>query len=102
MGKKEKREKVESNGDFGNGVTESNDKHPKKKRKNRDKVKEQHNDGVSLPTETPTITLALPGSIIDNAQSHELATRVMFFPLSFLPLKIAFLLKFWSKIMFLD
>ena len=29
--------------------------------------------------EIPTISIALPGSIIDNTQSYELATRVCFF-----------------------
>ncbi|KAK6146085.1 hypothetical protein DH2020_019954 [Rehmannia glutinosa] len=76
MGKKEKRETAQYDASLANGGSESQEKHPKKKRKNREKVKEPHNDAVSLATETPTITIAVPGSIIDNAQSLELATRL--------------------------
>lgn len=76
MGKKEKREKAQNHTTSDNGGTESNENHPRKKRKSRDKVKEPRNDTVSLATEIPTVTIAIPGSIIDNAQSLELATRV--------------------------
>lgn len=76
MGKKEKREKAENCGGSENGGLESNEKRSKKKRKSRDKIEEHQNDDVSLTTERPTITIALPGSIIDNAQTHELATRL--------------------------
>ena len=47
-----------------------------KKEKKRKVEKEKHET-----KETPTVTIAVPGSIIDNAQSLELATRV--YPLSF-------------------
>lgn len=83
MGKKEKGETAQNNAAFANGGSESNEKRPKKKRKNRDKVKEPQNDDVLLATEIPTITIAVPGSIIDNAQSFELATRVIFFSIMF-------------------
>ncbi|KAL7123946.1 hypothetical protein ABFS83_14G016000 [Erythranthe nasuta] len=76
MGKKEKREAEQTDVSIGNGGSESHEKHPKKKRKNKDKVKELENDVVSLSAEIPTITVAIPGSIIDNAQSLELATRL--------------------------
>ncbi|PIN04469.1 hypothetical protein CDL12_22990 [Handroanthus impetiginosus] len=76
MGKKEKRETSQNEVSAENGGSEARKKHRKKKKKNREKVKEQENDTVSLATEVPTITIALPGSIIDNAQSLELATRL--------------------------
>lgn len=79
MGKKErKREIAQNDASFENGGSDSHEKHAKKKRKNREKVKEQQNDAVPSSTEMPTITVAIPGSIIDNAQSLELATRVRF------------------------
>ncbi|GFQ06387.1 putative methyltransferase c9orf114 [Phtheirospermum japonicum] len=76
MAKKEKRGAAQIDASMENGVPESHEKQPKKKRKNREKVKEPQNDAVSLATEIPTRTIALPGSIIDNAQSLELATRL--------------------------
>lgn len=47
----------------------------KDKKKKKEKLKER-NGAVS--NELPTVSIALPGSIIDNAQSLELATRVYF------------------------
>ncbi|KAL3634585.1 hypothetical protein CASFOL_021639 [Castilleja foliolosa] len=76
MGKKEKqREAAKIDASMENGVPETHEQ-PRKKKKNREKVKELQNDAVSLATEPPTLTIALPGSIIDNAQSLELATRL--------------------------
>ncbi|KAG6397348.1 hypothetical protein SASPL_143515 [Salvia splendens] len=76
MGKKEKEkkrktERAENTRALQNGVLDSNEKRSKKKRKNVGEVEEQPS-----PTETPTITVALPGSIINNTQSLELATRL--------------------------
>ncbi|XP_042020820.1 putative methyltransferase C9orf114 isoform X2 [Salvia splendens] len=72
MGKKMKTERAEKNTEaLQNGGLESNEKRSKKKRKNVGEVEEQPS-----PTETPTITVALPGSIINNTQSLELATRL--------------------------
>ncbi|KAL0368009.1 UNVERIFIED_CONTAM: putative methyltransferase C9o [Sesamum calycinum] len=75
MGKKEKRETEQNDVSAANGGSESQEKHRKKKRKNREKVEEPQNDAV-LATDIPTVTIAVPGSIIDNAQSLELATRL--------------------------
>ncbi|KAL3828813.1 hypothetical protein ACJIZ3_017615 [Penstemon smallii] len=69
--KKEKQHETEQN-----GSSFSNEKHPKKKRKKGEKPKDQQNDCVSLANEIPTVSIALPGSIIDNVQSFELATRL--------------------------
>lgn len=81
MGKKEKREKkiahstetvkdeIES---LANG--DSNEKLRKKKKKKRNN---EESDVDS--NHRPTVSIALPGSIIQNAQSLELATRVSFF-----------------------
>ncbi|KAI3459370.1 hypothetical protein Pfo_016033 [Paulownia fortunei] len=76
MGKKEQKGTAQNDGTFANGGSGSHEKHPKKKRKNREKMKELEADAKSLSTEIPTITVAVPGSIIDNAQSLELATRL--------------------------
>ncbi|KAK4388542.1 putative methyltransferase C9o [Sesamum angolense] len=75
MGKKEKREREQNDVSAANGDSESQEKHRKKKRKNREKVEEPQNEAV-LATDIPTVTIAVPGSIIDNAQSLELATRL--------------------------
>lgn len=51
------------------------------KKKKKKKRQEEQKGGDS--NETPTVSVAVPGSIIHNAQSLELATRVMpFFPSS--------------------
>ncbi|KAL0367564.1 UNVERIFIED_CONTAM: putative methyltransferase C9o [Sesamum radiatum] len=75
MGKKQKRETEQNDVSAANGGSESQEKHRKKKRKNREKVEEPQNEAV-LATDVPTVTIAVPGSIIDNAQSLELATRL--------------------------
>ena len=69
-----KTERAENTEALQNGGLESSEKRSKKKRKNVGEVVDQPS-----PTETPTITVALPGSIINNTQSLELATRVIFF-----------------------
>lgn len=46
---------------------------PKKKKKRK---KEQQHENISDKF-TPTVSIAIPSSIIGNAQSHELATRVL-------------------------
>ncbi|KAL6526562.1 hypothetical protein OROGR_015652 [Orobanche gracilis] len=76
MGKKQKRETVQDDAFLANDIPESHENQSKKKRKNIEKVNESQNDAVSLATETPTTTIAIPGSIINNAQSLELATRL--------------------------
>ncbi|CAA0829147.1 Unknown protein [Striga hermonthica] len=73
MGKSVKREAGQADASMVSGGSE---KHTKKKRKNTEKGEESINNAVPLATEKPTITIALPGSIIDNAQSLELATRL--------------------------
>ncbi|KAF5752302.1 putative methyltransferase C9orf114 [Tripterygium wilfordii] len=68
MGKKNRAE-LEEEPDLGVVNGDSLKKHKKKKKK-RD---EEKND---LEQEKPTVSVAVPGSIIDNAQSLELATRL--------------------------
>ncbi|KAL6535321.1 hypothetical protein OROMI_026695 [Orobanche minor] len=75
MGKKQKRETAQDDAFVANDIPESHE-NQSKKRKSTEKVKESQNDAVSLATETPTTTIAIPGSIINNAQSLELATRL--------------------------
>lgn len=76
MGKKKKRAELEEepqttseNHEPQNELDLLNNK--KKKKKKRDK---QIDDASK---ELPTVSIAVPGSIIDNAQSLELATRVI-------------------------
>ncbi|XP_051130106.1 uncharacterized protein LOC127250728 [Andrographis paniculata] len=80
MGKKDKRETAPNHAPAANGgESGSHEKRAKKKRKNREKAEEEEptaDDAVSLATEAPTVSIAVPGSIIDNAQSVELATRL--------------------------
>lgn len=87
MGKK-KRVGIEAEGEEAkpkrgkpeNGQTETNlsllngDSHKKKKNKKTKAVKETNSEAEA--DEIPTVSIAIAGSIIDNAQSLELATRV--------------------------
>ncbi|KAL1536252.1 putative methyltransferase C9orf114 [Salvia divinorum] len=73
---KKKRERAENTRAMDNACPESNEKRSKKKRKNVHKVEVHQNDDVPSTAELPTITIALPGSIISNTQSLELATRL--------------------------
>ncbi|KAJ0093877.1 hypothetical protein Patl1_25420 [Pistacia atlantica] len=77
MVKKKKRAELEAelqstseNHEPQNELDLSNNKKKKKKKKKRD----YQNDDAS--NELPTVSIAVPGSIIDNAQSLELATRL--------------------------
>ncbi|XP_022866970.1 putative methyltransferase C9orf114 homolog isoform X2 [Olea europaea var. sylvestris] len=86
MAKKKRREIEEetNNGaqndvSIANGDFESHEKHPKEKKKHREKEKARKKDTVSLQKEMSTVSIAVPGSIINNAQSFELATRVVVF-----------------------
>ncbi|CDO99020.1 unnamed protein product [Coffea canephora] len=85
MGKKkraarEAAEQVTENGPDDNAKVETKlellnvDSSERKKKKKKKKRNKEQNDGDS--NETPTVSIALPGSIIDNAQSLELATRL--------------------------
>ncbi|KZV33592.1 hypothetical protein F511_34360 [Dorcoceras hygrometricum] len=72
MGKKKKRDyEAEGPNDpsLANGASQSSEKQRKKKSKKTEDVKSPAN-------EMPTVSIAVPGSIIDNAQSLELATRL--------------------------
>ncbi|XP_031276572.1 putative methyltransferase C9orf114 [Pistacia vera] len=78
MGKKKKRAELEAephttseNHEPQNELDLSNNKMKKKKKK---KKRDHQNDDAS--NELPTVSIAVPGSIIDNAQSVELATRL--------------------------
>ncbi|XP_076954083.1 uncharacterized protein LOC143628349 [Bidens hawaiensis] len=68
-----KRDEAEAETHSSNGG--SHDKRKKRKHKTRDK---QHNNVLvdSDDVSPRTVTIALPGSIIDNTQSFELATRL--------------------------
>ncbi|KAM7462756.1 hypothetical protein LguiA_030877 [Lonicera macranthoides] len=68
--KKKKKKKLKSELEFVNGDDSREEK--KKKRKKREKYENK----IIEPNEKPTVSIALPGSIIDNAQSLELATRL--------------------------
>lgn len=75
-----------------NGDSSSHDNKKKKKRK-----RNQQNDDA--PIEVPTVSVAVPGSIMDNTQSLELATRVLSLPPSLFllfPLIYSFILYFNS------
>ncbi|CAL5395492.1 unnamed protein product [Camellia sinensis] len=48
----------------------------KKKKRKKEKNKRQNEQNDVEPNEIPTVSIAVPGSIIDNAQSLELATRL--------------------------
>ncbi|XVE81559.1 hypothetical protein DITRI_Ditri15bG0074600 [Diplodiscus trichospermus] len=85
MGKKKKRLEIEAEAKINNPENsqtdaESNlsflngDSHNKKKKKKPKAVKE--NDTEAKAVEIPTVSIAIAGSIIDNAQSLELATRL--------------------------
>lgn len=85
MGKKEKERKRahggESENAFGTQVKDelelqsvvNGGSNEKEKRKKKKRKKEE--TGVNS-SQTPTVSIAVPGSIIHNAQSLELATRV--------------------------
>ncbi|KAK2969452.1 hypothetical protein RJ640_011349 [Escallonia rubra] len=82
MAKKKKRDeseavihnynKVDTEIEFVNGHSHKEDDKKKSKKK---KKREKEQNGVQLK-ERPTISIALPGSVIDNTQSFELATRL--------------------------
>lgn len=63
---------IDSHDDFANGATDGAETRKKEKKK---KKRNMERNGVE-PKEIPTVSVAVPGSIIDNAQSLELATRV--------------------------
>ncbi|KAJ4969317.1 hypothetical protein NE237_016018 [Protea cynaroides] len=87
MGKKKKRGRVETdaeNGEekseLGNGVDvklvngdAGENKEEKRKKEKRKRKREKNNEPTKF---IPTISIAVSGSIIDNAQSLELATRL--------------------------
>jgi hypothetical protein len=76
--KKQKRKKhnITTEDDSGATTTEEGAPHKKKKKKQ----KQQRKDGGEVEEKTkmlkPTVSIAVAGSIIDNAQSLELATLV--------------------------
>ncbi|KAL5541623.1 hypothetical protein UlMin_009333 [Ulmus minor] len=75
MGKKKKREGEEENQKPENEVEQlelSNGDSQKKRKRKKKKDKKEDDE----PKEIPTVSIAVPGSIIDNAQSLELATRL--------------------------
>ncbi|XP_047335122.1 putative methyltransferase C9orf114 [Impatiens glandulifera] len=80
MGKKTKRESSEpieeDEPDLSNGCSLDTKLKKKKTKKHKKGIIENENEkeNTHKPNETPTVSIALPGSIIDNAQSLELAT----------------------------
>lgn len=81
MGKQRKRINGEESYPIENDESKAEVKHvdgyscdEEKKKKRKKKRKEEQKD-VDL-NQTPTVSIAVPGSIIDNTQSLELATRV--------------------------
>lgn len=50
---------------------------PEKKKKKKKKERNEREKEESEAIEIPTVSVAVPGSIINNAQSLELATRVL-------------------------
>lgn len=77
MAKKRRNEAVEEREEVEGLLNGETKREKKREKKNK---KKQGN-------EIPTVTIALPGSIIDNTQSFELATRVctnLFFQISLL------------------
>lgn len=79
MGKQRKRINGEESYPIENHESnaEVNSCDEEKKKKKKKKRKEEQKD-VDL-NQTPTVSIAVPGSIIDNTQSLELATRVKYF-----------------------
>ncbi|XP_071698595.1 uncharacterized protein [Rutidosis leptorrhynchoides] len=81
MGKKKRDEQL-PNGGGSNSChdSEKKNKKKKKKKKHHDIITDDNDASVSVDVSTnisrPTVTIALPGSIIDNTQSFELATRL--------------------------
>lgn len=58
-------------GENGSRLRRQDESSKRKKRKREEKMKEKKNKNKK-----PTVSIAVPGSIIDNAQSLELATLV--------------------------
>lgn len=82
MGKKKKRTETESevekpeNDKTGDEIHLTNgDSHKKKKKKKEEATNETRKE-ENKPKQVPTVSIAVPASIIDNTQSFELATRV--------------------------
>ncbi|EEF45365.1 putative methyltransferase C9orf114 [Ricinus communis] len=84
MGKKKKRAEAEAqtetetveNHEPVNDVVVNGDSDRKKKKKKKEKERNERKKEENESKETATISIAVPGSIIDNAQSLELATRL--------------------------
>ncbi|CAM8915084.1 unnamed protein product [Rhodiola kirilowii] len=68
----EAAEEEENHAEVANGVSYDDDKKKQKKKKRVKKEEEGGEDGLKG---VPTVSIAVAGSIIDNAQSLELATR---------------------------
>ena len=82
MGKKQKKAEAETDaGRVENDKAENEleltngDSHKKKKKKNKER--NESDKEVIKAKEIPTVSVAISGSIINNAQSLELATRVL-------------------------
>lgn len=62
----------------GNSLKEKKTKKKKQKKNKEEGGKKKTTEEDVVTNEKPTVTIAVAGSIIDNAQSLELATRVFF------------------------
>jgi len=82
MGKKQKKAEAETdaegveNDKAENELELTNGDSHKKKKKKKNKERNE-SDKVIKAKEIPTVSVAISGSIINNAQSLELATRVL-------------------------
>lgn len=84
MGKKKRTDPeadTELSGPQNEGEHANGDTHKMKKKLKKEEKKRKLKMKDDEAKEIPTVSIAVPGSIIDNAQSYELATRVLFRPL---------------------
>lgn len=82
MGKKKKRAEIDAEAEAERNKLEleeliNGDSHTKMKKKKKKKERNETEKEVNQAKGKPTVSIAVPGSIIDNAQSLELATRVI-------------------------
>lgn len=81
MGKKKKRAEIDAEAEAERNKLEfeeliNGDSHTKMKKKKKKKERNETEKEVNQAKGKPTVSIAVPGSIIDNAQSLELATRL--------------------------
>ncbi|OWM74222.1 hypothetical protein CDL15_Pgr008535 [Punica granatum] len=67
---------IQSQDGFANGEFHDSEDRKKEMKQKKNKKKRKSEKNVVESKEIPTVSIAVPGSIIDNAQSLELATRL--------------------------